>query len=86
MAKKEVSYITHAEAEKLKTDLTTVFWILGSVLAVGFITVLVAMLSPIIDAWRFRTTTYQNLIDKVNQTNAQVQTLTNEIHQKRGFY
>jgi hypothetical protein len=51
------------------------------VLMVGFITLLVAVLSPIIDANRFKTQTYQNLVDKITDQNSKIDNLTNKINE-----
>jgi hypothetical protein len=46
------------------------------VLGLGFVTLLIAVLSPIIDAWRFRTATYQDLINQVQEQNSKIDSLT----------
>lgn len=62
-------YYTKAEVEKMATNLTNIFWILGSVLAVGFLSVLITGIGFIIDAYRFKSSSYQSLSDKVNEQN-----------------
>lgn len=53
----------------MATNLTNIFWILGSVLAVGFLSVLITGIGFIIDAYRFKSSSYQSLSDKVNEQN-----------------
>ena len=50
-----------------------------TVLGLGFIALLVAVLSPIIDAWRFRTATYQTLVDKVNAQSEKIDLLIRQL-------
>jgi hypothetical protein len=45
------------------------------VLGLGFVTLLIAVLSPIIDAWRFRASTYENLVNQVTAQNNKIDAL-----------
>lgn len=49
------------------------------VLFLGFASLLITAISPIIDAWRFRTSTYQSLINEVSEQSAKIEELTEEI-------
>ncbi len=55
------------------------------VLGLGFVTLLIAVVSPIIDAWRFRASSYEDLRDKVVEQNAKVDSLTDEIRSNNQF-
>ena len=53
------------------------------VLFVGFLTMILAVVSPMIDAWRFRASSYENLVNQVSQQNAKIDLLLNKIEQIR---
>jgi hypothetical protein len=67
-----------AHFEKLNLITSGVIIILG----LGFVTLLIAAISPIIDAWRFRSSTYENLVDQVNNQNSKIDILTQELQNK----
>jgi hypothetical protein len=46
------------------------------VMLIGFAALLVAVAAPIIDAWRFKATTYESLRDKVESQNVKIDALS----------
>ncbi len=50
------------------------------VMFLGFITLLISVLSPMIDAWRFKGSTYQNLVDKVIEQNNKIDDLNRTVN------
>lgn len=51
------------------------------VIAFGFITLCVTAAGFVMDSYRFKTETYQNLVNKVIEQNTKIDTLTNKINQ-----
>ncbi|OGR85396.1 MAG: hypothetical protein A2901_00645 [Elusimicrobia bacterium RIFCSPLOWO2_01_FULL_54_10] len=62
------------ETEKLNRLMAAIV----GVLFLGFITLLVTSLSPIIDAWRFRSSTYQDLINQIHAQNTEIQKMNDK--------
>ena len=56
------------------------------VLFVGFTALLIAVISPIIDAWRFRATSYDSLVQKIEEQSNDTDKLKWELRDFRALY
>lgn len=74
--------VTRGEFNEATRRIDYLFTGVTIVLVIGFVTLLIAVISPIIDAWRFRTSTYQNLVNVVYEQNNKIDSLSTYIHQK----
>lgn len=71
---------TKADVEAAKTRNDNLMTGVVIVLFIGFISTFITGLGLIIDAWRFKAETYQNLVNQVATQNAKIDILTNKIH------
>ena len=75
--------LTNADVEakigKATKDMNTILMGVIIVLFVGFLALLAAISSPIIDAIEFRGSTYQDLSNQVSSQNTQIQVLQNKV-------
>jgi hypothetical protein len=64
-----------AQVESEVKNLNKTLWYVTVALAVGFIAVLVAVISPVIDAVRFRSSSYEQLNSLISAQNAKIDLL-----------
>ena len=55
------------------------------VLFIGFLGLAVSLVFGLVDGYRSKETTYQDLSNKINEQAIKIDTLTNEIHRQKGF-
>lgn len=77
---------TKGDLSKATQRMDYLFTAVTLALAIGFISVLIAMLSPVIDAWRFRAETYQNLVNRVSEQSAKIDILISDVNQLKAQY
>jgi hypothetical protein len=70
-----INQATEALTTKFNAVTTGVLVVLG----LGFITLLLSIISPMIDAWRFRSATYEELKNQVLISNSKIDFLTQQI-------
>jgi hypothetical protein len=58
--------------DKFNENINKIFTAVIVVLTIGFVTLLIAVIDPIINAMVFKASTYQNLVDKIDRQNIQI--------------
>lgn len=76
---KTESYDSEAKIEDLRDKLEKSTWGINGVLAVATIAVALAVISPILDALRFKGSSYTELVKQIEENNDKIDDLQEEI-------
>jgi hypothetical protein len=76
-------YTTQADLDQVTNRFDKIMGAVIVVIGLGFVTLLIAVLSPIIDAWRFRSATYAELVKEVQAQSSKLDLLNEKLEKGR---